>query len=202
MTLPEHFICSVLLAQFGVQRRFGWKGTTVIAAAGVVPDLDTAAKLVSDREFWRLHHALGHSLLSIVVLSGVVAVIARFVWKLRPFLLLWLWCLISSAVHVFTDAIYWWGVQVFWPFSRWEICFQWIEYLDLLVLGLWLVAAVCMYFRPSSGARIAAVTLCLFGGYLIARALLPAPECGSLFHLIAGGWMYAAPKGTTVLDWW
>lgn len=202
MTLPEHVICSVMLAQFGVRQRFGWKGMLTVVAAGIAPDLDTAAKLVSDREFWRLHHALGHGLLPILVLSTAIALVARLWGSLRPMWYIWLWCLASAAAHVFTDAVYWWGIQVLWPFSRWEVCFSWIEYLDLLVLSLWLAGAFAVYRFPTRGVRIASVTLSLFIGYLAVRAILPAPTPGSVVHLVTGGWMYTAPKGTPVLDWW
>jgi membrane-bound metal-dependent hydrolase YbcI (DUF457 family) len=191
-----------MLAQFGVQQRFGWKGTLAVIAAGIAPDLDTAAKLVSDREFWRLHHALGHGLLPILVLSMAIALVAGMCWSLRPTWYLCLWCFISAVAHVFTDAIYWWGIQILWPFSRWEVCFSWIEYLDLLVLGLWLAGALAIYKLPTRRARIAAVTLSLFIGYLTVRAILPPPTPGSVVHLLTGGWMYSAPRGTPVLDWW
>jgi membrane-bound metal-dependent hydrolase YbcI (DUF457 family) len=202
MTLPEHVICSVMLAQFGVRQRFGWKGTLAVVAAGVAPDLDTAAKLVSDREFWRLHHALGHGLLPILILVTAIALVTRFCWLLRPIWYVWLWCFVSAAAHVFTDAVYWWGIQVLWPFSRWEVCFSWIEYLDLLVLGVWLAGAVALYRFPARGVQVALLTLSLFIGYLTVRSLLPAPTPGSVMHLVTGGWMYSAPRGTPVLDWW
>ena len=48
MTLPEHAICSVMLAQFGIRQRLGWQGVCVVALAGIAPDADTAAKLVGE----------------------------------------------------------------------------------------------------------------------------------------------------------
>jgi hypothetical protein len=202
MTLPEHVICSAMLAQFGVQQRHGWRGTLALVAAGVAPDLDTAAKLVSDREFWRLHHALGHGLLPILVLATAIAIVARFCWSLRPVWFVWLWCFVAAATHVFTDAIYWWGIQVLWPFDDWELRLEWIEYLDLLVLALWLGGAVALYKLPAKRLQIAMITLGLFASYLALRAVLPAPAPGGVVHLITGGWMSSVPQGTPVLDWW
>jgi membrane-bound metal-dependent hydrolase YbcI (DUF457 family) len=191
-----------MLAQFGVRQRFGWKGVVMMAVAGIAPNVDTATKLVSDREFWRLHHALGHGLIPIAVLSGGVATAARWLMGLRPVWLLWVWCLAAAAAHVATDAIYWWGVQPLWPFSRREFCLAWIEYLDLFVLAIWLCGGACLYFSPSRGQLVATLSLAFFAAYLAVRAMSPAPAQGSLFHLVTGGWMYAAPKGDSVLDWW
>ena len=202
MTLPEHVICSVMLAQFGVRQRLGWKGVVAVALAGIAPDVDTAAKLANDREYWRLHHALGHGLLSLLLLSAIIALLARWLLGLRPLWFVWLWCLAAAVAHVVTDALYWWPIQVLWPFRRWELCFGWIDYLDLLVLGLWVTSAFLLYRYPGRGLRIAAMTLGLFTGYVAVRAVLPPPERGGILHFVTGGWMYSAPRGTPVLDWW
>src|SRR5258708_35544021 len=72
MTLPEHVICSVMIAQLGCRQRFGWKAVPVVAVAGISPDVDVVTKLISEPLFWEMHHALGHSLLSITVLSPII----------------------------------------------------------------------------------------------------------------------------------
>ena len=202
MTLPEHVICSVMFAQFGVRQRLGWKGVAAVALAGIAPDLDTVMKLAGDAQYWRLHHALGHGLLPLLLISVGIAPLARWAFKLQPIAFVWFWCLLAAVAHVLTDALYWWGIQVFWPFSHWELKLNWIEYLGLLVLALWLAGAFCLYRFPSMSVRIATVTLGLFVSYVVLRAVAPQPERGGVIHLITGGWMYAAPRGTPLLDWW
>src|SRR5260370_4821335 len=82
MTLPEHIICSVMIAQLGCRQRFGWKTVPVVAVAGISPDLDVVTKLISEPLFWEMHHALGHSLLSIAVLSALIAGVSAALLKL------------------------------------------------------------------------------------------------------------------------
>ncbi len=200
MTLPEHAICSLMVAQFGVHERLGKRGVICVTLAGVSPDLDTVSKLFGEDYFWTLHHALGHSLLSICVLAAVISGIGYSVCQLRPYGCLFRWCLIAAAVHCLTDSVYWWGIQPLWPFSSTEICFRVIEYLDLIVLGIWLSAALALYLYRSRNIRIAAAALSAFTVYVLLRAALPEPT--GVFKLMAGGWMYAAPEGTPVLDWW
>jgi hypothetical protein len=65
MTLPEHLICSVMIAQLGCRQRLGWRAVPVVALAGISPDVDALIKLFNELRFWELHHALGHSLISI-----------------------------------------------------------------------------------------------------------------------------------------
>jgi membrane-bound metal-dependent hydrolase YbcI (DUF457 family) len=200
MTLPEHAICSLMIAQFGVQQRLGIRGVICVTLAGISPDLDTASKLFGDEYFWTLHHALGHSLLSICVLTAAISGIGYWMGRLRPYGYLFRWCLTAAAVHCLTDAVYWWGIQPLWPFWPTEVCFSVIEYLDLIVLGIWLSAAVALYWYRDQNIRIATAALTTFTAYVLLRSVLPEPT--GVVKLIAGGWMYAAPEGTPVLDWW
>lgn len=200
MTLPEHALCSAMLAEFGMRERYGWRGTLAMIVAGIAPDLDTAAKLVGDREFWQLHHALGHGVLPVLLLSLAIAGLARYLGGLKPFGYVLGWCLVAAAAHIFTDSLYWWGVQFFWPFSSWERAFHVLEYLDLFVLGIWLTGGVCLYKYPKRGRRIAGSTLALFATYVALRAMAPQPT--GVLKLLMGGWIYAAPERTPVLDWW
>ena len=200
MTLPEHAICSLMIAELGVRQRLGLRGVLVVVAAGIAPDLDTAAKLFGDQYFWKLHHALGHSILSVVAISVVSAVVGSFLLRLRNFAFLFAWSLVAATAHCLTDSLYWWGVKPLWPFHEYEVCFELLEYLDLIVLAIWLGGAVWLYRSPQNRHRVAAFTLSLFAGYVALRWALPKPT--GVFHLLTGGWMYAAPQGTPVLDWW
>ena len=207
MTLPEHAICSLMIAELGVRQRLGFRGVLVVVAAGVAPDLDTAAKLFGDQYFWKLHHALGHSILSVLVIAAVSSVVGSVALKLRNFGLLFRWSLLAAIAHCMTDSLYWWGIQPFWPANSYELCFKLIEYLDLFVLTIWLGGAGWLYrtSRATEGSltgcrRVAILTLSTFAGYVLLRAVLPEPT--GVLHLLTGGWMYAAPQGTPVLDWW
>ena len=200
MTLPEHAICSLMLAQLGVRQQYGTRGVVLVTIAGVAPDLDAATKLFGDEHFWNLHHALGHSLLSIAVIAGVCAGLGRFAFNMKPAAKLFAWCFLAAFVHCLTDALYWWGVEPLWPASRYEVCFNVLEYLDLIVLAIWLTGAGWLFRNASNSTRVASVTLACFAMYVALRAVLPAPT--GVFKLLTGGWMYAAPQRTPVLDWW
>lgn len=188
-----------MIAQIGVRKRFGTAGVITVTVAGISPDLDTAAKLFGDVHFWRLHHAVGHSLLSVTVLSAVIAAIAcRLANRLR-FRPLFGWCLVATLVHCLTDSLYWWGVKPLWPFNEWEACFKLLEYLDLFVLAVWFGGAACLWEWNRSGQRTAVSTLALFAAYCVVRFLLPVPT--GIWKSITGGWMYELPSDT-VFDWW
>jgi len=200
MTLPEHAICSLMIAELGVRQRLGLRGVLVVVAAGIAPDLDTAAKLFGDQYFWKLHHALGHSILSVFAISVVSAAVGSFVMRQKSFAFLFGWSLVAATAHCLTDSLYWWGVKPLWPLDEYELCFELLEYLDLIVLAIWLGGAAWLYRSPQSRHRVATCTLTSFAIYVAMRAALPKPT--GVFHLLTGGWMYAAPQGTPVIDWW
>jgi membrane-bound metal-dependent hydrolase YbcI (DUF457 family) len=200
MTLPEHAICSLMIAELGVRQRLGLRGVLVVVAAGIAPDLDTASKLFGDQYFWKLHHALGHSILSVVAISVVSAAVGCVVLRRRSFGFLFGWSFIAATAHCLTDSLYWWGVKPFWPIDEYEMCFELLEYLDLIVLAIWLGGGVWVYRSPQNRHRVATCTLTSFAIYVVMRWALPKPT--GMFHLLTGGWMYAAPQGTPVLDWW
>ncbi len=200
MTLPEHAICSVMLAQFGVRQRFGWRGVAVVAVAGIAPDGDTAAKLVGDEHFWTLHHALGHNVIALVLLAGGIAGLGRWLCGLRPFGVLFLWCLAAAILHALTDCLYWFAVKPLWPLDgpavKWEI----LEYLDLFVLAIWLGGVLCLLKFPHRATVVAATTLGFFAAYVALRAVLPEPT--GFWKFLTGGWMYDVPAGTPGFEWW
>jgi membrane-bound metal-dependent hydrolase YbcI (DUF457 family) len=199
MTLPEHAACSLLIAHLGCRQKYGWAATVAVVLTGISPDLDVVTKAISEPLFWKMHHALGHCLLAIVILAGVLAGITSLLCRI-PFRPLFGWCLAAALAHDLTDIPYFWGVKFFWPFHDWELHLNAIGYLDLLVLMLWGGGLLLPHWYPGSARRIAASTLTIFVLYVGLRWSLPAPT--GWFHLLTGGWIYAAPNQTPVLDWW
>ncbi len=200
MTFPEHVVCSATLAQYGLRQRFGRRGVLLLVLAGFSPDLDTAAKLVADQTFWQLHHALGHNVWAVLLLAAACTLFGRVVLGIPLSWSTYGWCLAAAVAHCLTDSLYWWGIQPLWPFSRYELKLSVLEYLDLVVLTIWLTAAVVLWCRPDWGCATATVTLAVFLGYVAVRASLPPPT--GWWKFLTGGWIYAPPRGTPVLDWW
>jgi membrane-bound metal-dependent hydrolase YbcI (DUF457 family) len=199
MTLPEHAACSFLIAHLGCRQRLGNPAVCAVVAAGILPDLDVAAKLISEPLFWRFHHVLGHCLIAVILISASTAGIAGLISGL-PFRQLMGWCLLSSGVHILTDIPYFWGVRVFWPFLDWEPCLNAIEYLDLFVVGLWVFGVAGVLRFPANARWYAGAALSMFFLYVVLRWNLPAPT--GWLRFLLGGWVYAAPNQTPVLDWW
>jgi len=205
MTLPEHLICSLAIAQLGVARQMGTKGIVLVALAGISPDLDSAAKLVGEKYFWSLHHALGHCLLAIFIIA-VVYTLVGWRWIRTPpgqrnhYWRIFVCCLLAAFVHCLTDSLYWWGVKPFWPFDGREITFNILEYLDLFVLAIWILPCIIAWRCPAQATRMSWAALTLFTCYVGTRIALPDPTGN--WQLLTGGWIYAAPNDTPILDWW
>jgi hypothetical protein len=78
------------------------QGVLVVVAAGVAPDLNTAAKLFGNQYFWKQHHSLWHSLHSALVIAVASSVVGNAALKLRNFGLLCRWSLLAAVAHGFT----------------------------------------------------------------------------------------------------
>lgn len=200
MTLPEHAVCSALLGQFGMRQRFGAKGVFLVVVAGIAPDFDVAAKAFGDEFFWKLHHALGHAVLPILLLAALIASVGRFAFGVRPWRYVFGWCAIAAFMHALTDALYWWPIKPLWPFDDWPVQFNLLEYMDLIVLAIWSIAAMRLYFRPAAGRQTAIWTFAIFAAYLGARAMSSTPT--GWWKTVTGGWMYELPANLPLIDWW
>jgi membrane-bound metal-dependent hydrolase YbcI (DUF457 family) len=115
MTLPEHAVCSVMLAQFTVRQKYGWHGVLAVLGAGLAPDLDVISKLFGDQYFWEYHHALGHCVPAVLLIAGVFGFIGSRKSSSGSFGDLFLWCLGAACTHVVTDMLYWFAVKPLWP---------------------------------------------------------------------------------------
>ncbi len=189
-----------MLAQFGVRQRWGWRGVAVVTLAGIAPDWDTAAKLAGDEHFCSLHHALGHNVFALILTAGLIAGVGSWLLQLRPLSYLFGWCLIASTVHALTDCLYWFAVKPLWPLQDYSIKWEILEYLDLIVLAIWLGGILCFLKFPQRATVVAATTLGLFTAYVAMRAMLPAPT--GFWKFLTGGWMYEVPQGTPGFEWW
>lgn len=200
MTLPEHAICSLAIGQLGISKQLGWKGVLLVMLAGISPDFDSAGKLIAEEHFWKLHHALGHSVVAIACIAFAVTFIGRFITGRKHLSRLFWVCLVAAFIHCATDSLYWWGVKPLWPFHEYEITFNILEYLDLVVLAVWLIPCILAWKYPARATQLSYTALGLFATYVAMRVILRPPT--GMMKLLTGGWIYAAPNNTPVLDWW
>lgn len=114
-------------------RQLGRKAMLAGVIAHSLPDIDfTAALWLSTADNLHAHRGFTHSILFVLLISPVLAVIARFFLKHDEisFTRWVLFFFIISALHIFLDAFNNYGVGWFEPFSSYRVSFDTIYVAD------------------------------------------------------------------------
>ena len=114
-------------------RQLGRKAMLAGVIAHSLPDIDFVAALwLSTADNLHAHRGFTHSILYILLISPLLAVVARFFLKHEEisFRRWVIFFLIISALHIFLDAFNNYGVGWFEPFSSYRISFDTIYVAD------------------------------------------------------------------------
>ncbi len=116
-----HLLSGLIIASLSKRKEF--KLGAVIGA--ILPDIDIFLigpfYFVYGASVAELHRTFTHSLLSVIVLGGLIASLSfvPFIKKRYPdfdFVALGLGIAFGMLVHIILDMFYFYGIQVFWPF--------------------------------------------------------------------------------------
>jgi hypothetical protein len=193
MKVPEHIAFSFLLAQLGVQQEYSWPATSLVIAAGCLPDLDGIGIVAGWRFYRRYHRILGHGLpmtiLGPLILAGVGCLLSNL-----PFFPIWCWLQLSLLCHLLTDvSFYNWPVQLLWPLSRRGWAFGLLSWNDLVPTLLLYGGVVTVLVWPAHGPWISLTILLGLLAYLYWRSKRREPS-GRIEEWLAGGWAGGTPR--------
>ena len=147
--------------------------------AAFVPDGDVFIRSAADPLIAiEYHRGFTHALAFAPVSAAIVAAF----WLIRPswrnrarWLTLWAACTFATVTHCLLDSATSYGTQLFWPFSRHRVGWDWISIIDpvftgALLLGLvW--ALVRQRLRPAFVALIFGAAYLTLGSLQHSRAL-------------------------------
>jgi len=114
------------LSWLGAQKLTLRRDRILVTLGGVLPDLDGLTLLVGEDLYGRWHHVLTHGILSALILSGALALMAKR--KLAVFGL----AFAAFHLHLFCDLLGsgpGWPISYLWPMSAAE--WQWRGQWDL-----------------------------------------------------------------------
>lgn len=186
MTLLGHALCSVLLAEFSMRKRYGWRGALLVVIAGTIADIDAVSHLFGADAYRDFGHAVGHSLPMVALLSLVVALIGSWAFQTRPERTI-TWCLVAGLLHVVVDLLYGTPIKLLWPASSFAVSAGLIEFFDLVVLGICVLGGLGVWLFRKHGGQIAIATFIFLACYVGLRLASPEPE--GTYRLITGGWV-------------
>jgi len=164
MDTITHIVLGAALGEVLAGEKLGKKALLIGAIAGNLPDIDFVASfwLDSARDVW-FHRGITHSLLFVVVISLLLAWVARRVDRsartdrsaaAMTFKQWWLFFGVEMLVHIFIDAFNAYGTGWFEPFSSYRVTFNALFVADPLYscpLGIAFLALLIL--RRDSPAR-------------------------------------------------
>lgn len=147
------------------------------AIAGTIPDLDVAARFLTDTiTATEMHRGFSHSIVFSVLMAPILGWLVHQIKK-RPdvgwqgWSKLFFWGLFT---HPLLDAFTTWGTQLFWPFD-WRLAFNNIFVIDPLYTVPFLVCLLIAAFKKKgslSRKRINNIGIYLSTGYLVVTLFL------------------------------
>ena len=147
-----HFLTGACLGRAGLNRKTAL-ATATLTLAAEAPDLDVLGNFKGSAFGFAHHRGFTHSLLGLVLVSGVVVGLMYAIWRLRgrkigdPNLLprwglLFFYAYLAGLTHILLDFTNDYGVRPFWPFSEkwyaWDIVFI----VDPIILALLLAGLI------------------------------------------------------------
>lgn len=172
-------ILGAAAAQAVFARRLGGRTWLYGAVGGMAADLDILIRGADPMIALTYHRHFTHSIA--FILPG--GILSSLPWTLRK-----RWakdrlaiagaCTVGYATHALLDAFTTYGTQLFWPFSRMRVAWDFVAIVDpiytLLLLAGVIAARRRLSPRPALAALIASSVYLALGGVLHARAITKA----------------------------
>ena len=135
-----HGLAGALLAQTGLQQRYGPAATVALVVGAELPDLDFLFALGGPVLSFVHHRGMTHSLLGGAGLALLGALLLRGFLREHTYWRLVLWTSLGVVLHIGMDVLTPYGTQVFWPLTARRYTADAVFILDYFYTGLMVVA--------------------------------------------------------------
>src|SRR5256884_3787554 len=135
-----HGLAGALLAQTGLQQRYGPAATVALVVGAELPDLDVLFALGGPVLSFVHHRGMTHSLLGGAGLALLSALLLRRFIREHTYWRLVLWTYLGVVLHIGMDVLTPYGTQVFWPLTARRYTADAVFILDYFYTGLMVVA--------------------------------------------------------------
>jgi membrane-bound metal-dependent hydrolase YbcI (DUF457 family) len=135
-----HGLAAVLLAQTGLQQRYGPAATVALVVGAELPDVDFLFALGGPVHSFVHHRGMTHSLLGGAGLALLGALLLWGLFREHAYGRLALWTYLGVVLHIWMDYLTPYGTQVFWPFTGRHYTADAVFIIDYFYTGLMVVA--------------------------------------------------------------
>lgn len=187
----------------------GPRGVWAVALASVVPDADVLAGLLTNNQLAELtaHRAFTHSLLGVAVMAPLLALLLWRFTRDKNYKRLLGQVMLGLLWHLFTDLSTSWGTQVFYPFNRDRVVWDWLFIIDFYFSAfLLLPQLVAWTYRERAGAlRRGGLLWAFLAGFAALVIRLASPFFGVSFQwgllALLAGLLAAIFLAPALRDW-
>ena len=176
-----HGLTGLLLAQAGLERRYGVQATLALVGGALVPDIDVLWSPSHDVIALETHRGITHSFVGALALGLAMGFLLRFFGREKRWGVLSGLSIVGIVVgHLFMDLITAYGIQLFLPFSRVRPAWDLIFIVDpFLAVPMLLVAVVAWPWRAER-VRLGRVGLGYIAVYLLFSAVTHSHALGAI----------------------
>lgn len=139
--------------------------TVSLLVGSIFPDIDIVFQKWGDYTYLKNHRGLTHSILGLIISSGILSVLLGFIYRGANIFELFLWSLLGGVAHTGFDLLNSYGAKLLWPFCNRKFSFGIINSFD----PLFIAALIGYIISPPWFKR---VTLLLFPSYIGLRILM------------------------------
>src|SRR5262249_48183582 len=140
-----HGLAGALMAQTGLQQRYGPAATVALVVGAELPDLDSLFVLGGPLFSFVHHRGMTHSLLGGAGLALLGALLLRRLFRAHPYWRLVLWTYFGVMLHIGMDVLTPYGTQVFWPWTAKWYTADALFILDYFYTGLMVLALLLIW---------------------------------------------------------
>jgi membrane-bound metal-dependent hydrolase YbcI (DUF457 family) len=134
-----HGLAGALLAQTGLQQRYGPAATVALVVGAELPDFDWLFALGGPVLSFVHHRGMTHSLLGGAGLALLGAFLLWRLFRTHSYWRLVLWTYLGVMLHIGMDVLTPYGTQVFWPWTAKRYTADALFILDYFYTGLMVV---------------------------------------------------------------
>ena len=135
-----HGLAGALLAQTGLQQRYGPAATVALVVGAELPDLDALFALGGPVLSFVHHRGMTHSFLGGAGLALLGALLLGRLFREHSYWRLLVWTYLGVVLHIGMDVLTPYGTQVFWPLTARRYTADAVFILDYFYTGLMVVA--------------------------------------------------------------
>ena len=162
-----HGIVGAVIARAGFSKSLGRSGIIAGVIASLLPEAALVLRLFGEEVLLKYHRGFGNSLFLIPLIALGLAFVFNRLSSKKNFLLFFILCFLSLAVHNFFDLLTSFGTMLLFPFSDRRFSLDLIFIIDPYYSGILIAGLIFSIFIKKYPERICQLSLIVIALYTL-----------------------------------